>query len=81
MCAHGKVPGWPMCHCAACHRDFTGPSVFAEHQSVGPAGLVCHAPGEGRLVLVQTAEGGRELWGRPGQRAEGFADRPGAARR
>jgi hypothetical protein len=63
MCAHGKVPGWPMCHCAACHRDFTGPSAFTEHQTTGgPGGVVCR-PG-GRLAVLATAEG-RELWGYP----------------
>jgi hypothetical protein len=69
MCDHRKVPGWPMCHCAACHRDFTGPTAFGMHQTVGPpAGVVCHDPATKRLVLVHTAEGGRELWGKPGHR-------------
>lgn len=75
MCDCKRPAGFPMCHCAGCHRWFTGPSVFAEHQTIGhPEGLVCHDPAEGRLVVVRTVEGGAELWGRPDrQSAEDIA--------
>jgi hypothetical protein len=61
MCSCPTPAGRALCHCAACHRNFTSPSAFTDHQTVGPsAGVVCHAPADRGLVLLDGD--GPELW-------------------
>jgi hypothetical protein len=72
MCDCPSPTGHTMCHCAACHRYFTGPTAFTEHQTVGPpSGVVCHDPAERGLVVLRTTANGVELWGRAGHWAPG----------
>jgi hypothetical protein len=71
MCSCPTPAGRSMCHCAACHRNFTSPASFTMHQSVGGGGVICHDPAAKRLVLVSRTEDGAELWGQAGTRPPG----------
>jgi hypothetical protein len=75
-CAELKCPsprGRAECHCAACHRVFSGVSAFAKHQTFPDGGvLTCHDPaGRG---LVPAGRNGVTVWGWPERDGTAWVD-------
>jgi hypothetical protein len=58
-----EIPrGAAVCGCAGCDEIFTCLSAFDRHQTLGPDGLVCHAPAKRGLVVYEKTTHG-EVWG------------------